>query len=265
VEIGAIFNDNTGGFFAGVIDEVEIFNRALTQREVQRIYDAASGGKCPCVTPPSNMVAWWPGDDNAKDIQGGNDGTVNGATFGPGEVNDAFNFDGSDHFISVPDSPALRVTAATGFTFDFWVQPTQFNGGNTGNELILGKAITPGANASYFAFFDANGDIGIGLQNSSEAPEWITTSSLPLNQWTHVALVYRAVNFNATDMTIYVNGAPVSTTFAANGYDSTFSIGYSTNRFVFGGDADNLVGGSMAGALDELELFSRPLTATEVQ
>src|SRR4029077_3853702 len=85
VEIGAIFNDNTGGFFAGVIDEVEIFNRALTQREVQRIYDAQSGGKCPCVTPPSNMVAWWPGDDNAKDIQGGNDGTVNGATFGPGE------------------------------------------------------------------------------------------------------------------------------------------------------------------------------------
>src|SRR5262249_36974468 len=35
-----------------------------------------------CVTPPSGMVAWWPGDGNANDIQGSNNGTLqNGATF----------------------------------------------------------------------------------------------------------------------------------------------------------------------------------------
>jgi hypothetical protein len=29
-----------------------------------------------CVTPPSGMVSWWPGEGDANDIQGGNDGTL---------------------------------------------------------------------------------------------------------------------------------------------------------------------------------------------
>jgi hypothetical protein len=38
-----------------------------------------------CFPPPAGMVAWWPGDGNANDVVGGNNGTVqNGATFAPG-------------------------------------------------------------------------------------------------------------------------------------------------------------------------------------
>ena len=36
-----------------------------------------------CFPAPDGLVAWWPGDGNAIDVQGGNDGTLtNGATFG---------------------------------------------------------------------------------------------------------------------------------------------------------------------------------------
>src|SRR5262249_36196748 len=78
--------------FDGLIDEVEIFNRALSQAEIQSIVNAGNAGKCkPCVTPPPNMVSWWPGDGNANDIQDGNNGTLQGgATFAPGEVRQAF-------------------------------------------------------------------------------------------------------------------------------------------------------------------------------
>jgi len=35
-----------------------------------------------CVSPPPDLVSWWPGDGNALDIQSGNNGTLqNGATF----------------------------------------------------------------------------------------------------------------------------------------------------------------------------------------
>src|SRR5262249_37373024 len=45
----------------GQLDEVEIFNRALSQAEIQAIYNAGGAGKCkPCVEPPSGMVAWLP-------------------------------------------------------------------------------------------------------------------------------------------------------------------------------------------------------------
>src|ERR1043166_8194305 len=57
-------NDNiVPRFFPGVIDEVEVFDRALSQPEIQAIYDAGSAGKChSCTPPPSNLVGWWPGD-----------------------------------------------------------------------------------------------------------------------------------------------------------------------------------------------------------
>lgn len=38
-----------------------------------------------CVPSPANLLSWWPGDENANDIVGGNNGTlVNGVTFAPG-------------------------------------------------------------------------------------------------------------------------------------------------------------------------------------
>src|SRR6202023_2095995 len=40
-----------GESFPGLVDEVELFDRALTQSEVQTIYDAGSVGKCKCVIP----------------------------------------------------------------------------------------------------------------------------------------------------------------------------------------------------------------------
>src|SRR2546423_8095254 len=43
----------------GLIDEAEVFNRALTGAEILRIYNSSCTGKCPCTTPPDNMVSWW--------------------------------------------------------------------------------------------------------------------------------------------------------------------------------------------------------------
>jgi len=40
-----------------------------------------------CVPPPAGLVSWWPGDGNANDIVGQNNGTLRGAaTFIAGEV-----------------------------------------------------------------------------------------------------------------------------------------------------------------------------------
>src|SRR5258708_986534 len=111
--IGGIGED-----FHGFVDEVELFDRGLTANEVRKIYDAGSQGKCPCITPPNihHMIAWWTGDDTAQDIQGGHDGTLNGATFGPGEVSDAFSFNGSGNTVSIPDSTDWNFGFG-GFTF----------------------------------------------------------------------------------------------------------------------------------------------------
>jgi hypothetical protein len=37
---------NGGGFLRGDLDEVELIKRALTQQEIQAIFNAGSAGKC---------------------------------------------------------------------------------------------------------------------------------------------------------------------------------------------------------------------------
>ncbi len=50
-----------------------------------------------CFQPPPSLVSWWPGEGDANDRWGGNDGTPhNGAAFTSGKVGQAFRFDGLD-------------------------------------------------------------------------------------------------------------------------------------------------------------------------
>jgi len=104
MEIGHQFGSGNT-FFNGLIDEVEVFNRALSTIEIQDINNAGFAGKCKlCLAPPANMVGWWTGDANTRDDSGnGNNGTNSGA-YGFGKVGQAFSFDGSGAAVTVPDS-----------------------------------------------------------------------------------------------------------------------------------------------------------------
>src|SRR6202011_5992674 len=111
----------SGNYFAGLIDEVELFSRVLTTDEIQFIYDAGSFGKCKptCVAPPSGLIDWWPADNTAIDIQGGHNGTLkNGATFDNGKVDRAFRFDGQSAYV---DAGLVDFGATTTLSVDAWV------------------------------------------------------------------------------------------------------------------------------------------------
>jgi hypothetical protein len=52
-----------GFLFNGLVDEVSLYNRALTAAEIRAIYSAGSGGKCPLTTPPPVTAATPTGSD----------------------------------------------------------------------------------------------------------------------------------------------------------------------------------------------------------
>ena len=57
--IGAMRNNLVGGYkynFPGILDEVEVFNRALGDEEIQSIFEAGSAGKCKPSLSPSGKV-----------------------------------------------------------------------------------------------------------------------------------------------------------------------------------------------------------------
>jgi hypothetical protein len=110
----------------GLADEVEYFGRALTAAEVTAMYAAGASGKCrPCAAAPSGMLSWWPGEGNAGDVIGTNDGLPQGgATFAPGRTGQAFSFDGADDHVDIPDSPGIHFTAQQPMSIAFWVKRT---------------------------------------------------------------------------------------------------------------------------------------------
>lgn len=75
-----------------------------------------------CTPPPSNIIAWWPGEGSAADIFSTNHGTVIGAvSFRGGLVGSAIEITGDGQYILLPNSQSLRLTTA--ITIEGWVKP----------------------------------------------------------------------------------------------------------------------------------------------
>src|SRR5437762_2443851 len=84
----------------------------------------------PLSPPPSNLVAWFPGEGNAFDIQGGNNGTLSGgATYGAGKVGQGFLLNGSGAYVTVPHTNDYNDynIQSPGFTADFWMKGIKNN------------------------------------------------------------------------------------------------------------------------------------------
>lgn len=231
LRIGA--DSNGENLFSGLIDEVEIFNRALSADEIAAIYNAGSAGKCNlCVNPPSNMVSWWRGEDNTEDSMGDNNGTLIGDTFYEvGKVGQAFSFDGAGDYVNIPG-----ISAPQDKTYTLWVKINANPG--TWNTLI-----EFGNDAPWFGITDG-GQVDLYLNNPR------TSSSLNTGEWYHIA--YTSDSATNTSK-IYINGVQDGPDGTANTEMTTgMGIGYHSEDTPFN------------GLIDEVAIFNRALTADEI-
>ena len=234
-------------YYAGSMDEVQIFNRVLTAEEIAAIYDAGSAGNCKpqCAPPLSGMVSWWTGDSSANDTAGGYNGTlVNGAAYAPGKVGQAFSFNGTNQYVELPEP--VGDFGATAFSVDFWMYTS--DPGSTSGHYILGKS-----------YPDHGKGWDVRYYNRTVTVEgWsfeITSDAITLDEWHHIA-----VSATASDITLYIDGVvkgtsgrPVSITSTTN----PFRIGYTTGFNPYTNIGFN-------GLIDEVEIFNRALTSGEI-
>ena len=243
-----------GQSFPGLIDEVELFNRALTQGEIDAIYSAGANGKCKpaCTDPPTGLIDWWPGDNTAADIQGMHNGTLkNGATFANGKVDGAFQFDGQDDYV---DLGIVDLSSVSTFSVDAWINPNDIsNAPIIIQNFDFSNGIAVSINGGYL-FIDVFGPAGHTSYRTHDP--LITTGT-----WQHVVVTYDGNAAAGQRVTFYINGAPEQADNSGN--DAGGTPGSSTATMQIGGL--NGIEQQFNGRIDEVELFNRVLTASEAQ
>ncbi len=197
-----------------------------------------------CTPTPPGLVSWWRGEGNAVDVVGGNDGTVNGGTtYAAGEAGQAFNFNGVNGFVQVPDAPTLDFPSNSPMSIELWAYRT---GAETTMHL-LGKRVADCGALQYEIYFNPYVGLAFAGGNGLVQTGWL----MPLNTWVHIAGTFDGMN----TFSFYTNGVLAATGNGSLGASNNgpFTIGTSGECSYF------------AGLLDEISLYSICLTASEIQ
>jgi Concanavalin A-like lectin/glucanases superfamily len=151
-------------------------------------------------------------------------GTPTQGTYSPFSTTGWSNyFNGSTDNLNIATTYALP-TSTTSFTLECWVYPiTQLSG--TG---ILSAAYPNSGNIPFNIFGGSIGGttgstLSAGYYNGSSWTGIQSSTSLTLNQWSHIALSY-----NGTTATLYLNGTSIGTytgAWSAAAIQSTFYVG----------------------------------------
>jgi hypothetical protein len=206
-----------------------------------------------CATPPTTLAGWWPGDGNATDIRGSNNGTLqSGATFAAGRVGQAFSFPGAGARIRVPHAAALDFNATQDYTVDFWMKA----GPQSAPATLVEKN---GGTYPYSVQLLPTGFITAGFSDGT-SPTSVTSTGTPgkvdNNLWRHVAVLFR---HSTQVLELYVDGA----LNASQSYTATIGPLANGQDLYFGARSDG--SNALVGSLDEVDISSGALTLSEIQ
>jgi hypothetical protein len=265
---------NPRNVFRGKLDEISVYNYPMGTLELESIYRMGAGGKCrptynppTCSAPSAGMLAWWRAEFDGSDaIACSTASAKNGAGFGPGQVGTwAMYLDGINDYFLVNQTPNLFVLGSAGLTVEGWILPmsgtapmpiAQF-------ERVLGSMSATDVGVQFWiSFGGASGSLYANLKDIGAVSHPITSPSglLVPNAWQHVAVTYNRLTGVAT---LYINGNQVASQNLGSFTPRTnYNLLLGAQTFTGTATAPNKV---FNGGLDELSVYSRALSAAEIQ
>jgi hypothetical protein len=233
-------NDPTLAFAApGEIDEVKIWDSALTPQQVSQSYNT------------SGLISWWRAEQNTIDSIGNNNGTAAGSlAYAPGRlVGSAFNTAGGA--VIVPESSTLEPSALTVEALVNGVPPGT-------NKYLISKSLSS-SGASYALYTGPNGGLSFYVNvNGTIKTSPAVTSAI----WDGA---YHVVDgtYDGSSVRLFVDGVQVGSGTAASGaiqYGTAFDSG----ELLFGDFSDSLTSSNFVGVLDEIKIYGSALSAQAV-
>lgn len=200
----------------------------------------------------NNLISYWSMDDTGtislvKDLPGINDAVViNPITRVQGAVKSALNINTSTR-IAASDDSSLYFYPGESFSIELWVKTMQ---SGTGDKVFLGKY------GSYFRFtlgLNSSNQVKFEIKDSVGGVTSVTGSIINDGSWHHIIGMVDRQN---SRLSIYVDSVRYSTakTFHYSGFLSYDPLTFGSYNF----------GNQFVGQLDEIAIYNRTLSQTEI-
>jgi Protein kinase domain/Concanavalin A-like lectin/glucanases superfamily len=270
-------------FSPKLINEVAIYNRALSAAEIQLLASSCREGLMPPaligeapkpnlahpgLTPgfaPAGLVSWWRAEGDARDSVGTNHGVLIGAAgFGPGRVGEGFHLNGAGSYVRIPPSATLNLSRQ--FTLELWFRNESSIPYNFGLIAKRGSEDAPinynlcvgprGITAAYNDPLVEGGDAPLSSFECSIYPVWPEPFV-----WHHLAATFRQADTNTVEVKTFLDGRLVRTKSLPG------SLARSVNHYpvTLGADAEYPTYDFFEGTLDEVRLYRRALSSSEIR
>src|SRR6476659_1343309 len=230
-------------FFDGRIDEVRLYDGALSQDEIEEDRNLPIG-----LAPAPVAEAAYAFNEKRFDSAHNHDATaINGAkiTKEEGKYGGSAELDGVDDYLEVPDDDELDFT--DGFTLESWVRLT--------TSKTDASVITKETTNFYSYLLDAGGNTAGVPEGFISDADWsweevIAAKALATNTWSHLALTY-----DGEDLRLYVNAELVDTEAAPNAKVGTGALKIGGNKF----------SDYFKGRIDEVRLYDEALGQGDIE
>lgn len=207
--------------------------------------------------PTDGLIGFWPGNGNAEDSAGGNNGVNQNVTYTDGVAGHAFSFSpneiGAHVCINVADEPAYVFTHS--LSIDAWIRPR-----GDGNVVLTRGDRRPGMDP-YTISMDGHHKVIFQITDDDGQNAVVEADRIPYGEWTHVAAT---LDGDSGMIRLYTNGM-----MAAEKETSVRPIGELIPNLTPGIGIGNVNDGMnnfpFVGDIAEVALYSRALSAREVK
>jgi hypothetical protein len=270
LKIGRFSSITNGNQYGGLIDEVKLFNTALSSDQVKLLYTQSSASAwgalgtstdgtasnadadayCPpgqtttCVSP----VSEWKLDENTGtstfDTIDDDEGTLtNNPAWIPGKYGAALNFNGSDTYVVNTNNSVFSNTQP--WTISAWIKPASCGENSFGN--IISKE-----NVIDFYLCESTNNIAI-YNSSNETIAESSINAITFNQWQHVT----ATHDGSGTVAFYVNSRNVTS-------DPTITATNSNGYLVIGSEVADTTNYTFDGAIDQVRIYDYVRTPAQI-
>ena len=245
---GTTYNDTTG-----LLPSTSYSYRVLAVDAVPNLSGYSNVASATTQAASTGLVASYPFSEGVNtttaDHSGNaNHGTITGATWtAQGQFGNALSFNGTTNFVSIPDAATLDLSIAG--TVEAWVRMSSASRWNA----VLAKGNSNSDQAHNYAIeINTANRVWCILGNGTSSLTVTSATALSVNTSYHIACTW-----DGATVSLYINGALNASsdqTISPNGNTSPLYIGQ------FGGNSDRF-----AGTIDEVRIYNRALSPTEIQ